>query len=69
MPTWRERYAETGPWYDLLAEDEHGDLWVPSRFIKDWWDRRYQWWNPWHWPARVRTGRRGMVMIETVPEQ
>jgi hypothetical protein len=50
----------------LIAEDEKGELWLPSRRKPGWWDRRLDLRRPTHWPAYLRsrlTGR--LTMIDT----
>lgn len=39
-------------WAELLvlAEDDRGDYWLPSRNRPGWWNRRYNPRNPFHWP-------------------
>lgn len=39
----------------ILGEDDNGDLWVPSRTRAEWWDRRFNAWNPTHWPYWLRS--------------
>lgn len=65
---WMERAIGNGrPADNLLAEDEYGTLYVPSRKRPDWWDRRFNPRNPLHWPYYLRSRRRcNVVMIETV---
>lgn len=72
LHTWAFRWLEGFSDYDydndprLLAEDENGDLWVPSRSRSGWWDRRVDLRNPAHWPAYLRSRRRNsLVMINT----
>lgn len=49
----------------LLAEDDNGDWLVPSRRTPEWWQGYWCWWRPTHWPAYVRSRRRGTyVMVE-----
>jgi len=47
-----------------VAEDDRGDLWVPSGNYRDWWDRPLSLWRPTHWPHYLRsrlTGKLGMI--------
>lgn len=54
---------------NLLAEDERGDLWVPSLNHRGWWDRRFNPHNPAHWRYWLRSRRLMRVaMIETSHE-
>lgn len=39
----------------ILGEDDNGDLFVPSKTRADWWDRRFNPWNPTHWPYYIRS--------------
>lgn len=39
----------------ILGEDQHGDLYVPSKTRAEWWDRRFNPWNPMHWPYYLRS--------------
>lgn len=49
----------------LLGEDEDGFIYVPSRTRQEWWDRRYNWRNPTHWPYYLRSRlTHRVVMLE-----
>ena len=62
--TGRAEYVERD---DLVAEDESGRLWVPSRKRPKFWDRPLNLWRPTHWPYYLRSRLAGQVaMIETV---
>ena len=51
---------------DVLGEDENGHLWVPSRIVAGWWDRRLSLRNPTHWRYYLRSRRRRtLAFIET----
>lgn len=67
---WRESAVGNGPYAaNLLAEDERGDLYVPSLTRADWWDRRFDPRNPTHWPYWLRSRiRRNIVMIDEYTE-
>jgi hypothetical protein len=66
---WIETAVGNGqPADGLLAEDERGDLWVPSAMRANWWDRRFNPRNPLHWEYWLRSRlRRNVVMIESSP--
>jgi hypothetical protein len=53
MSDWRQRVeyasAGSGDTWRILGEDDHGDLWAPSRARRGWWDRRFNPRNPLHW--------------------
>lgn len=67
-PSWRETALDrpTGRLTrHLLAEDDWGDLLVPSRTRSDWWDRRYNPKNPMHWRFWLLSRlSRKIVMVE-----
>jgi len=70
MPELREHWrchAEYVERDDLVAEDESGRLWVPSRTRPKFWDRPLDLRRPTHWPYYLRSRLAGQVaMIETV---
>jgi hypothetical protein len=52
-----------------LGEDDRGELWAPSRTQAGWWDRRFCWWKPTHWPYYLRSRiERQVAFIEWMPE-
>lgn len=56
MTYWRETADRvTGGDPRILGEDDHGDLFVPSLTRPEYWDRRFAWWKPTHWPYYVRS--------------
>jgi hypothetical protein len=60
-PDWR---GYSLPVVGLLAEDDYGDLFVPSFRRRGWWVARLDARKPWHWPSYLRsrlTGRMAMV--------
>lgn len=47
---WREDVEYSNyPNTNLLGEDDYGDLYVPSKTRKEYWDRLFNGWNPFHW--------------------
>lgn len=50
-----------------LAEDDWGDLWVPSWTRKTLWDRRFSPWRPTHWPYWLRSRlTRKLAFVEAI---
>jgi hypothetical protein len=39
----------------IIGQDDHGDLFVPSRRRPEFWDRRLNLWKPTHWPYYLRS--------------
>jgi hypothetical protein len=59
----RAQMSDTG----ILAEGDDGRLYVPSRTRADYWDRRYQAWNPLHWRYWIKSRlTRKVAMVEMV---
>lgn len=57
-------YADTGD-RRLMAEDDLGRLYVPSKTRADYWDRRLDLRNPLHWRYWLRSRlTRTVVMVE-----
>jgi hypothetical protein len=53
----------------LIAEDEQGELWLPSRSKPEWWDRRLNLRRPTHWPAYLRSRLTGqLTVVESADE-
>ena len=52
---WRTRVEMDMTDDRLLGEDENGDLWVPSKRLDQWWDRRFSPWKPSHWRYWLRS--------------
>lgn len=51
----------------LLAEDDHGYILMPAglRDGEPWWQGRWRWWNPRHWPAWIRSfAAKSYVLVE-----
>ena len=70
MTHWREtaKLVSDGD-HRILGEDEHGDLFVPSRTRCDWWDRRFQPLNPLHWSYWLRSRRtRRIAFLDAATE-
>lgn len=64
---WREtvEYVADGD-ARILGEDEDGILFVPSKSRAEWWDRKFNPWNPFHWSYYVRSRRtRRIAFLET----
>jgi hypothetical protein len=50
----------------IIGQDDHGDLFVPSRTRPGYWDRRLNLWKPTHWPFYLRSRLTGRVaFLET----
>lgn len=76
-PERRQHWTETAertcgsyglPVIGLVAEDDYGDLRVPSLRRLNWWHERLDLRKPWHWPSYMRSRiTRRLVMVEANP--
>jgi hypothetical protein len=49
----------------ILAEGDDGLIYVPSRTRPDYWDRRFNGWNPLHWRFWIKSRiTRKVAMVE-----
>jgi hypothetical protein len=45
----------------ILGEDDNGALYIPSKARSEFWDRRFNRFNPTHWPYYLRSRRTNRV--------